>query len=111
MERVSPVAYCIRIPHLLGIYPVLSIAHLKLFKETSKLQTDLSQLHESPEKYEVLEIVNQKTVKQGKKHTCLLYQCQWKGYSITDGWVTENDLHNAPEVLHSWKENLKSQQA
>jgi hypothetical protein len=83
-KRVSPIAYCIQLPHSYSIHPILSLAHLEPFKESKMQWTDLLQLHKSIEEYKVQEIVDQKRVKYSKNHTHLLYQCQWKGYSITN---------------------------
>jgi hypothetical protein len=74
-ERVSPVVYHIQLPHSYSIHPILSITHLKPFKESETKQTDLLQLCKSIEEYEVQEIVDQKRIKYSENCTCLLYQC------------------------------------
>ena len=59
-ERVSPVAYRIRLPHSYGIHPILSIAHLEPFRsDNTKTRKDLEPLREDPKEYEVEEIIEQ----------------------------------------------------
>ena len=59
-ERVSPVAYRIRLPHSYGIHPVLSIAHLEPYRaDTEGHRKDLERIREDPEEHEVEEIVEQ----------------------------------------------------
>ena len=63
-ERVSPVAYRIRLPHSYGIHPVLSIAHLEPFcSDTTIPRKDLDRLRDEPEEWEVEEIIEQQRSK------------------------------------------------
>ena len=106
-ERVSPVAYRIRLPHSYGIHPVLSIAHLEPFKDDlTQERTDLDRLRDDPEEYEVEEIVAQRKERHRKRYR-LMYQCRWKNYGVTDEWIPEKDLRNAKEILDAWKLKLK----
>ena len=110
-ERVSPVAYRVRLPHGYQIHPVLSIAHLIPYKQDKEsTRNSLPPLRRDPKEYEVIRIVNQRRVKHGKKGWKTLYQCEWKDYGVTDEWVSELQLRNTPEVLQSWKEKLKISQ-
>jgi len=102
-ERVSPVAYRIRLPHSYGIHPVLSIAHLEPYRlDTTQERTDLEPLRGDPEEFEVEEIVDQRRERHRKKYR-LMYQCRWKNEGVTDEWIPESDLRNAKEVLDAWK--------
>ena len=108
-ERVSPVAYRIRLPHSYGIHPVLSIAHLEPFRsDSTNDRTDLERLREDPQEYEVIEIVEQRRVKHRNRYR-LMYKCRWEHYGITDEWIPEAYLRNAKEVLDAWKTKLKEQ--
>jgi len=67
----------------------------------------LERLREDVREYEVEEIIAQKRVKYCKG-TRLLYQCQWKGYGITEDWIPEKYLQNTKEILNSWKIEVKN---
>ena len=98
-ERVSPVAYWIRLPHSYSIHPILSIAHLKPFRSDPHQEwKDLQSLQEDPEEYKVEEIVEQWKEQHHKRYQ-LMYKCQWKDYGITDEWIPESHLQNTKEVL------------
>jgi deoxyuridine 5'-triphosphate nucleotidohydrolase len=108
IERVTPVAYRIRIPYSYRIHPVISIAHLEPFKSVDgPPRPDLEPLRENPEEYEVEEIVEQKRAKYRKGYH-ILYKCRWKGYGITEDWIPAKDLRNAQEVLQEWKDKQKN---
>jgi len=106
-ERVSSVAYRIRLPHSYGIHPVLSITHLELFKsDTTREQKDLEPLRENPEEYEVEEIVEQRRERYNRCYR-LMYKCRWKDHGITDEWIPESYLRNTKEILEAWKRKLR----
>jgi len=106
-ERVSAVAYRIRLPHSYGIHPVLSIAHLEPFREdATQNRSDLPRLRENPDEYEVEEIVEQRRECHNKRYR-LMYKCRWKNYGVTNEWIPESYLRNAPEILEAWKIQLK----
>jgi deoxyuridine 5'-triphosphate nucleotidohydrolase len=107
-ERVTPVAYRIRLPHSYGIHPVLSIAHLEPYKSDDNFERkDLLRIRENPEEKEVEEIVDQKKEKYRNRYR-IMYKCRWKDYGITERWIPESDLRNANEVLKAWKLKLKN---
>ena len=112
IDKLSDITYRLRIPHEYDIHPVLSIAHLEKyvpspeeFGERKYLQP-LREKQKITEEFEILEIVNERKVKKRGKYI-KEYQCNWKGYGITDEWIPEKNLRNAPELLQEWKEKLK----
>jgi hypothetical protein len=111
-EKVSSVAYRLRIPHSYGIHPVISILHLEKYNEPNKNSSNrlLPYLRDSPQEYIILEIVDQKRVKfkrNNKLRYTTLYKCNWEGYGITEEWIPEKYLRNAPDVLKDWKSKLE----
>ena len=106
-EQVSPVTYCIQLPHSYGIHPILSIAHLEPYRaDAGNHQKDLERIWEDPEEHEVKEIVEQRH-KRHHKHYQLMYKCWWKNKGITDEWIPESALQNAKEILNSWKLKMR----
>jgi hypothetical protein len=61
------------------------------------------------QEYEILEIVNERRVKKRGKYISE-YQCNWKGYGITDEWIPLRNLRNAQELLENWKMKKKKLQ-
>ena len=112
IDKLSDITYQLRIPHEYNIHPVLSIAHLEKyipsleeFGERKYLQP-LREKQKITEEFEILEIVNERKVKKRGKYI-KEYQCNWKGYGITDEWIPERNLRNAPELLQEWKKKAK----
>ena len=108
MERVSPVAYRIRIPHSYDIHPVISIAHLEKYQkgDPNEDHPKLKPLRSDPQEYEVIRIVAQKWgTKHGRK--IQLYQCKWTGHGITDEWIPVSYFRNAPAILQAWNDRRR----
>ena len=60
------------------------------------------------QEYEVLEIVNESRVKRRGRYI-KEYQCNWKGYGVTDEWIPLKNLRNSQELLSDWKKKKKIQ--
>jgi hypothetical protein len=103
IQKVSSVAYRIRMPASFGIHPVLNIAHLEKYNKspeefgerpTKKLSRE--SFDTLPE-YEVDKIVAEKTKKQGNRRI-KLYKTRFLGYGPeSDEWLSARQLKNAPE--------------
>jgi len=113
-HKISDVTYRLRIPHSYDIHPVLSIAHLEKYKPSPKEFGERSHLsplreeHITTKEYVILEIVNEKRVKKGKKRDgsnnyITLYQCNWEGHGVTDDWIPIKNLRNAQDLLKDWR--------
>jgi len=108
IDKLSDITYQLRIPHEYDIHPVISIAHLekytnspKEFGERNKLEP-LRQKQKVTEEFEILEIVKERrTKKRGRNYK--EYQCNWKGYGVTEEWIPERNLRNAQELLREWR--------
>jgi hypothetical protein len=107
-ESVGSVAYRLRIPHSYNIHPVISILHLERYIEPDGKNKgkEMPYLRDDPKEYSIIEIVDQKRIKysaSGKSKYKTLYKCNQEGYGITEEWIPEEHLRNAPEVLKKWK--------
>lgn len=113
-EKVSPVAYRLKLPHSYGIHNVISIAHLEPYQvrdgavEVEGLPKPSRPGFVELQEYEVEEIVAQKwkSGKNGRKMP--LYYCRWKGFGITDEVVTAQGMRNSPEVLAEWNNKVSN---
>jgi hypothetical protein len=112
-DKLSDVTYRLRIPHTYDIHPVISIAHLEKFTPSNEFgeRTPLPPIREetkTTEEFEVLEIVAERRVKKRGKYV-KEYQCNWKGYGITDEWIPLRNLRNSQELLSDWENKKKIQ--
>jgi hypothetical protein len=110
IQKLSPVAYRIRMPASFGIHPVINIAHLEGYNKSpdkfgdrptkSLSREDFEDLPE----FEVERIIDEKFRKQGKRRI-RLYKARFAGYGPeADEWLTARQLKNAPEVLMRWNQ-------
>ena len=112
IDKLSDVTYRLRIPHTYDIHPVISIAHLERHipsPEEFGERDHLSPLREetkSTQEYEILEIVNERKIKKRGKYI-MEYQCNWKGYGVTQEWIPLRNLKNAQDLLEEWKSKKK----
>lgn len=109
-QKISSVAYRLKLPTSYKIHPVINIAHLELYnpdhanKDRPKKHLNRADFEEAPE-YEVEKILDEKFEKPpGKKRKIRKYLVRWVGYdSNWDQWESERNLRNAPEVIQEWK--------
>jgi hypothetical protein len=112
VQKVSPVAYRLKMPASFGIHPVLNIAHLEKYNKspeelgnrpTKRLsRKDFSELPE----FEVEKIIGEKFRKQGARRI-KLFRTRFVGYGPeSDEWLTSRQLKNAPEVMMRWEHRL-----
>ena len=107
MQKVSPLAYRLRMPASYGINPVLNITHLERYKESpeefgprAKQPAKRLDFEDLPE-YEVEAIVDQGRFKErGRWRT--KYLVKFVGYDEPE-WLPEKDMINAPDIVHEWK--------
>ena len=109
LERVSPVAYRIRLPGSYRIHPVINIAHLESYKASPPefgnrpIKHIPRQDFEQMPEYEIERIVDERFIKKGNKRI-KQYKIRWLGYeSDEDRWKTEKELKNAPEIIKEWR--------
>ena len=108
MEKISDVAYRIRLPASYGIHPVINIAHLETY-HSDNLHPDRPKKHlnrkdfsDNPE-FEVDRILDQKWVKKGKRRL-KKYKVQFIGYGPEwDEWLSRQALTNAPDKIKEWE--------
>jgi transposase InsO family protein len=112
MQKISPVAYRLRIPSSYGNHPVLNIAHLE------KYQPSPTEFQDRPTKslnradfddpeqteWELEKIVKESTRKGTRGRRILIYRVRYAGYGPEeDRWMTRNQLKNVPDLLEDWK--------
>ena len=108
MEKISDVAYRIRLPASYGIHPVINIAHLETY-HSDNLHPDRPKKHlnrkdfsDNPE-FEVDRILDQKWVKKGKRRL-KKYKVRFIGYGPEwDEWLSRQALTNAPDKIKEWE--------
>jgi hypothetical protein len=110
LQKISPLAYRLRMPASYGTHPILNIAHLESYQNSPEEFGNRPRKHlnrddfeEMPE-YEVEKIIDQKWSKSRSGRRNLLYKVRFIGYSPNfDEWLTRKDLKNAPEILRAWE--------
>lgn len=109
IQKLSPVAYRLRMPASYGINPIINIMHLEKYNKSPDEFGDRPMVKLSRDdfkalpEYEVERIIAQKVRKQGKRRI-RLYKTRFMGYGPEfDEWLTARQLRNAPEVLMAWE--------
>lgn len=113
-EKISPVAYRIRLPASYGMHPVLNIAHLEKynisppeFGDRPTLKTKRPDFSEMQE-WEVEKIVDEEYRKVGNGRRVPHYRLRYVGFnSEDDTWEPKKNLRNAPDILRQWEEQKK----
>ena len=116
LQKVSAVAYRLRMPASYGMHPVLNIQHLEKYQESPSEFGERPQLEKNradfdalPE-YEVDRIVAERTKKGRNGRKIAIYRIRYTNYGPEgDTWETKRNLKNAPEILKEW-EKLKTLQ-
>jgi len=112
IQRVSPVAYKLKLPAELRIHPVFHVSRLRKFHEDPFHRTPPPPppvQTEQGEEYEVEEILDQREKKTGKK-TKIEYLVKWLGYPDFEAtWEPMENLQNAQEKLKEFKRKVQSQ--
>lgn len=109
IQKISAVAYHLRMPALYGMHPVLNIEHLEKYQESPsefgewpKLTPNRLSFNELPE-YEVDQIVAERTRKGRNRRKIPIYRVRYTNYGPEeDTWETKQNLKNAPAVLRDW---------
>ena len=114
-EKVSKVAYRLRLPASYRGHPVINIAHLKLYtkaQDQSISRPTLAPLRKSfdeLQEFEVEQILNSKLVRGPKGRHIRKYKVHWKGYKPKyDTWETRQNLRNAPAALREYESQSHS---
>ena len=116
IEKISAVAYRLRMPASYGMHPVLNIEHLERYQESPKEFGDRPKIEPNrlsfdalPE-YEVDRIVAERTRRGRNGRKIPIYRVRYTNYGPEeDTWETKQNLKNAPEVLRDW-EKIKALQ-
>ena len=109
-EKVSKVAYRLRLPASYRGHPVINIAHLKLYTKAPDLSISrptlapLRKSFDELEEFEVERILDSKLVQGPKGRRIRKYKVRWKGYEPKyDTWETRQNLRNAPAALREYE--------
>jgi len=116
LEKISAIAYRLRMPASYGSHPVLSIAHLEpyypsleSFGERPIKGLNRQDFEELPE-YEVEKILSSKWSKARNGKRMELFKVRFFGYPPNyDERLTKRDLKNAPDILKQWRQRVRSQ--
>ena len=111
-QKVSSVAYRIKLPSSYKIHPVINIAHLENYKGDPNQERPRKHLLrkdflEEPE-HEVEAILDEKWVK--RHHRKLKqYLVKFLGYGPEwNEWLSKQALANAPDILKDWELTKKT---
>lgn len=108
LQKISPVAYRLRLPSNYPMHPVLNIEHLRRYRPSPEQFGERTQLPptrdllDADEEYEVEAILGHKLTRR-KKGNNRMYLVRWRGYEASeDSWISEYDLRNAPELKQEY---------
>ena len=100
LERLSSISYRLDLSEDSRIHDVISILHLKEFKDSDEDIRSLSVIIDDTEEWEVECIDGERVMSQGVTQ----YLVRWKGYDPDDRtWQTLKDLANAEISVLTWK--------
>lgn len=106
-QQINPNVYRLRMSDKYPGSPVFNGEHLRQYSSSPEEFGDRVTLPDTrttkpaSEEYEVQSIVGHRWDRSKRK---MLYLVRWKDYSpLHDSWLTERDLKNAPEFLHSYQ--------
>lgn len=113
IEKISAVAYRLRMPASYGLNPIINIAHLEKYKESPdefgerpNKRINRADFDELPETG-VDRIVSERKKKGRSSRFITEYLIRFEGHNEDhDEWKTAIQLKNAPEVLQSWKAKM-----
>ena len=101
-------------PASYGVYPVLNIAHLEPYQQSSpelgpRLNKRLGPFDfEALPEYEVERVLQERWRKAKNGRRVLEYLTRFVGYDATyDEWLTRKQLKNAPDVLQDWESSQR----
>jgi hypothetical protein len=104
IQKVSPVAYRLKLPPSMRIHDVFHVDLLNPYHETTSYgpayTTPPPELIDGEEEYEVEEIISDRTHGRNRSKQ---YLVKWLGYpSSENSWVNAKDLHS-PELLAQYE--------
>ena len=109
MEKISPVAYRLRLPSSYRIHPVINIANLVRYHDSPpsfppRAHRPSRRLgFDELEEKEIERILAAKYVKKNGRRQ-RLYRVRWVGFDEShDEWKTRAGLKNAPLILREWE--------
>lgn len=109
IEKISPVAYRIRIPDSYRIHRVINIAHLEPYFKSppeygSRPTKSINRADFDERKEWDVERIVDETIRTIRGRKVPFYRVRYLGYgSEEDHWINENGLHHAPEILRGWR--------
>lgn len=114
MDKISKVAYRLRMPASYGMHPVINITHLEPYLESPeeygirpKKSLSWEDFDQLPE-FEVEKIIDEKFSRTRKGKRQRLFLTRFVGYGPEfDEWLSKSHLKNTPEVLREWEKERK----
>ena len=114
LEKVSSVAYQLRLPASYQGHPVINIAHLGPYHSPMAesaidrpKMTPRRRTFEDLKEYEVESIVDSEVVHSTGGRRVKKYRVRWKGFeAMHDTWETRRNLKNAPEALREYERKI-----
>lgn len=110
MDKVSSVAYRLRMPDSYGIHPVINIAHLESYQESPAKfgERPKKALHredfDTRTEWEIDGIVGESWRKGRNGRRIPIFRTRYTGFGPEyDLWLTLVDLKNSPEALEEWR--------
>lgn len=113
IEKVTPVAYRIRLDSTYRMHNVINITHLELYSESpSKFGPRVTrEKHRSKgiaPQVEVEKIIAETKRKIGNRRVPY-YRVRYAGFGPDhDAWLSEKGLENAPEILRQWEKRKRA---
>lgn len=97
IQKISPLAYRLRMPASYGMHPVINISHLEKYHKEKDSPDDRKMknlnrkdFRDLPE-FEVDEIIDEKMDKRSRKRSQRLFRVRFTGYGPEfDEWFTKN---------------------
>jgi hypothetical protein len=110
IQKISAVAYRLRMPESYGIHPVIDISHLEQYYDSPEKfgnrifkKLNRKDFEDLPE-YEVEQIIDEKWVRAGNGRRKQMFRVRFKDYPANyDEWLTKKNLKNAPKILREWE--------
>lgn len=112
IEKVSPVAFRLRLESSYRMHNVVNIAYLEPYATSpdrfgSRIRREKLRMEAAEQEWEIDSIVAEKTRSRNKRKE-KLYRVRYTGYGPEqDEWLPRSYLRNAPEILQQWENRHK----
>lgn len=107
MEKISPVAYRLRLPSSYGMHNVLNITHLERYQLSPtelgpRTDRDKQRQGKAAIEWEIDGIIAETRRKRGQRRVPY-YRVRYAGFGPEhDEWIPRSWLRNAPSILRDW---------